>query len=1143
MGAMKRWMADMGLALGFGVLAWIGITFARHDGPVAVVWLPNALLLGVMLQRERRDLRPFLLCGLAGAIGAIAGGIPAALVAVRMPANLIEVAAILAAMGIGAARADLSDLRQLGRFASATLLAPVISGAIAAVPAVLMIDMPALTVAVPWAMSHALGILVATPLICALGQAWRARRHLRWSRVRDGAMVAIVSLAVAGGLFAQSRYPLLFLACPLVVLAAIRLELLGAAVAIVSLTVVATIATLNGTGPITLVDGGFEAKLLTLQLFLAANFSLGLPVAAIIRGLRQTRARLKERNDFANAILGNMHEVIFRTRGMTHWSYLNPAWEAVTGYTADESIGWHVSRLLHPDDRHVLEDWQSIYRAGEDFNGASARVRLIHRDGSTRHVEVTTTTLRNEQGVADATVGTIRDVTRQVLAETALRESEGRFQTLADFAPVGIFRTDASGGLTYANKAWCELAGLGQEAAQGIGWARAIDPRDLPVVASEWRNAVAAGGRYRGVFRFQHADGSIVWVEAMAAPEIDVAGAIVGHIGINVDVTERTFAVAALEESEAQLALLADNATDAVFRLALDGTCLYASPSVREVVGAAPQALVGRSMLDRFHEDDDARVRNTYLDLARGVANRAVVTYRSEPVDQPDSWRWLEANCGLLRDGHGAPQEIIVSIRDISRRKELELELAGARDAAEVAANAKASFLANMSHEIRTPMNGVIGATELLLADDLSSDHRAKVQVIADSGRAMMRLLNDILDLSKIDAGEMTIAAEPVDPRHALKGCAKLMTPLAAQKGLDFDVEVTAAVPDRIEGDSLRLRQIVLNLLGNAVKFTAAGGIVLRADAVTIDDAAVLEIEVRDTGIGIAPERQRAVFDQFAQADGDTARRYGGTGLGLAISAQLARLMGGSLTLDSVPGRGSSFFLRVPLVTLATPAATVSAPAAIVPPRDGETPLRVLLAEDHEINQMLAGAMLQRLGARIVVAVDGASAIAAVADAAAAGDPFDLVLMDMQMPGVDGVEATRQLRAAGIEAATLPIVALTANAYADDVDLCLSAGMQAHLAKPLRLAELQAVLDRWGRATAPDAPATLHQLSALIRRGDLGDASIVEISALLRTLSAATDRPRMAAAAAALGSALAGALPDHRAALLADGLATLARAA
>lgn len=1065
--ASRRLGSDIILALAFGALVWLALAYSRGGGPVAALWLPNALLAGVLFQRGRLHWRPIILCHVTCLVAA--ANLPYSLLDMlpRFAASMVELAIVMHVMRVHRRVVALNGLREIARFATVTTIAP----AVAAVPlaAVLATEaMPPLTVWSTWTLAHVLGYLILTPLIVVAGDAWRRRHEASRAMAREACFHVGAAVAVTTVVFAQSRYPLLFVLEPLVMLAALRLGRVGAAASVVAISAVAALSTWLGRGPIMQVDGDFHARLLVLQLFLAVNVVAGLPVAAIIERLNAARLSVRRHRDQLESLLANMQEVVFRTDGGWRWSFLNPAWETVTGLTVSESIGTELQRVVHPADLAILTDCGARYRAGT-LDGYRVALRLIRKDGAIRHVEVTPRVLRDADGQATAVTGTLRDVTEQVAFEAALRASEQRFQTLAELAPVGIFRTDAAGALTYANRAWCELAGISGTDASGNGWAQAVHRADRERVRRRWQDAVAARAPYRDEFRFEHADGTLIWVDTVSAVERDTFGCVSGHIGVNLDVTERVCASAALADSESQLRLLASNATDAVFRLALDGTCLYASPSVEEVVGADPGRLIGQRVLARFHPDDDQIVRHAYGDLVAGRADRMVVSYRAEPRDAPGTWRWLEANCGLVRSKRtGEPQEIIASIRDTTARKKLELALAAARDAAEVAASAKSRFLADMSHEIRTPMNGVIGATELLLDDALSPDQRARVQVIADSGRAMMRLLNDILDLSKIDAGQMQVTAEPVDLRHTLRGCVKLMAPLAQQRGLSITQHVTDDVPARVLGDGLRIRQIVLNLLGNALKFTERGGVTLKA---RVAGDGRLAIDVIDTGIGIAPERQAAVFEQFVQSDAATAGRYGGTGLGLAISAQLAQLMGGAIELESTVGEGARFTLTVPLAA-AMAAEPVPVPSSAPSPTmvpDTAPRRRVLLAEDHEVNQLLATAMLKRLGVEVVVAADGATAVDAVQQAAGAGAPFHLILMDMQMPGTDGVEATARLRAIGHDAATLPIVALTANAYADDVERCMAAGMQAHLAKPLRLAELAAVLDRWARRELDDA--------------------------------------------------------------------------
>jgi len=780
------------------------------------------------------------------------------------------------------------------------------------------------------------------------------------------------------------------------------------------------------------------------------------------------------------------------------------------GYEREEFAGLPFERVVAPD---VLAVWNERFRGRVASGPEPVRtyeVRFLCKDGRSAEFELVAnrTTYRNKPAV----LGVLRDVaerkhaaaelerhrdrleelvherTRELEAAVAARvESENFAQTMTDHQPTLLAYVDRDRKVQFANRAWLNWFGktreeiIGRDGRDSVG-AMMLQP-DEHVVAKVLR------GEAQGTAAEMRGAGDRIgnfWIYRL--PDI-VDGDIRGYFFIATDVTEMRRSERRLQELNAKLIQaesftrgIADNLPVRVAYWDADERCRFANKVYCEWIGKSLDQVLGKTKAEIFdHEQRPERLAHAKQALAG-----ATQKFESEEVGADGRFGVWEVQYipdvqrGEVRGFFMLASDITASKRAQADLQTLNLELVSARDVAEDAAQAKSAFLANMSHEIRTPMNVIIGLTHLMQRDAHDPATSDRLGKVGDAAMHLLDIINDILDLSKIEAGKLVLAPVDFSVDALLARATALISDSARRKGLALTVD-RGNLPQALRGDALRLSQVLVNLLSNAVKFTTRGSVVLRCNVVAEAGGEwTIRFSVRDTGVGISPDAQARLFTPFEQADGSTTRRFGGTGLGLSIARELAQLMGGQVGVESEPGRGSEFWFTAKLQSASAPAGGVPEPlGAVLAGRDIERVLkarhagaRVLIADDNRINQELATELLRLVDLQVEVADNGRVAV----DMARRG-AFDLILMDMQMPEMDGLEATRRIRAEPRLDDT-PIVAMTASAFGADRDACLAAGMNDHIGKPVNPAALYDKMLRWldetrkaPRRAPVDAPA------------------------------------------------------------------------
>ncbi|ATC33579.1 PAS domain S-box protein [Caulobacter vibrioides] len=522
-----------------------------------------------------------------------------------------------------------------------------------------------------------------------------------------------------------------------------------------------------------------------------------------------------------------------------------------------------------------------------------------------------------------------------------------------------------------------------------------------------------------------------------ARPWRDVAGEIVGVITYMDEITALTGARREARSNARRLKVALGAARAGVYEIDHERQTFWGSPEFHRMMGRRVEYQnVREGIWPMVHPEDLTQLYETAAAWRR-EGRRTPQEHEVRLLSPEGEARWVRIFHEVHRDGQGKARKAVGLILDIDEKKKAELALIAAERVAQAANDAKAQFLANMSHEIRTPMNGVLGVMHVLKRELPPGDSADLLSEALAAGQMLSTLLDDVIDISRIEAGRLDLNREPVDPRELVRGVARLLAAQASHKGLRLELDLPEDL-GWIQTDPTRVRQALFNLVGNAVKFTLKGSVTVRARRLITDEAPQLVFDVIDTGVGVPLEAQGRLFERFQQADAGTTRRFGGSGLGLAITRKLARMLGGEVAFRSTPGEGSTFSLSIAAPPADPPSAQVNEISALL------TDLKILVVEDNRTNQLVARRILEQLGAAVSVADDGAAGVAA-----AAGGGFDLVLMDVQMPGMDGLEASRQIRALPGSAGRAPIIALTANVMAHQRAAYRAAGMDGVVAKPI----------------------------------------------------------------------------------------------
>jgi two-component system sensor histidine kinase/response regulator len=744
---------------------------------------------------------------------------------------------------------------------------------------------------------------------------------------------------------------------------------------------------------------------------------------------------------------------------------INEPLATMNGFSVAEHLGKKIHEILVPEVVLELEPLcQQILITGQPILDYKLSGEIPNQPGVIRDFTIYLFPIDQGNKLPRYLGAVVIEITESQRVEKALRESQRRYQTLAEASPVCIFLTDVEGNCLYVNQRWSEMTGLPLALAVGSSWSHALHPEDQKRVNQQWYEAAQNHVPFKSECRFLHPDGQITWVIGQALAEYTENGEIMGYVGTITDISDRKQAEENLQKSETTNRALLNAIPDMIFRCKVDSTFLSFKPSKSTMPVFPPEEFIGKKASDLFPEEF-SKVFLPAIQKTLQSNEIEIIEYQIVTNQEVQNFEARLVACGS--------DEVIIIVRDITERKQAEATLQEktqrekellklAKETAESANRAKSEFLANMSHELRTPLNAIIGFTQVLNEDpSLSPQNQQHIEIIYRAGEHLLELINDILEMSKIEAGRTTLNLEDFDLIHLLDILEEMLQLKAQVKGLQLIFDIDNNVPRFVNTDAAKLRQVLLNLLGNAVKFTQTGSVTLRVfptaashlnrseqQRIEAGQKQSLTFEISDTGPGIALEELDLLFEAFGQTE--TGRKsQQGTGLGLPISRKFVALMGGDIRVRSIVNEGSTFTFDIN-VTLGDPVKSISTinSVKVIGLAPNQPHYRILIVEDGETNRLLLTTLLKKMGFEVCEVTNGLEAVQIWKQFSP-----HLIFMDMRMPVMNGYEATRRIKT-DLQGQAIPIIAITASAFEEQRSLVLSAGCDDFIPKPFREQEL-----------------------------------------------------------------------------------------